>query len=36
MMTEAFAKYIEEVKSGAFPAPEHTFKIEDDVIEKLY
>ena len=36
MMKEAFAKYIEEVKSGAFPAPEHTFKIEDDVIEKLY
>ena len=36
MMKEAFANYIEEVKSGAFPAPEHTFKIEDDVIEKLY
>ena len=36
MMKEAFAKYIEEVNSGAFPAPEHTFKIEDDVIEKLY
>lgn len=36
IMKEAFAKYIEEVKSGAFPAPEHIFKIEDDVIEKLY
>ncbi len=36
MMKEAFGKYIEEVKSGAFPAPEHTFKIDDDVIEKLY
>ena len=35
-MKEAFGKYIEDVKSGAFPAPEHTFKIEDDVIEKLY
>lgn len=36
MMKEAFGKYIEEVKSGAFPAAEHTFKIDDDVIEKLY
>lgn len=35
-MKEAFRKYSEEVKSGAFPAPEHTFKIDDDVIEKLY
>lgn len=35
-MKEAFAKYTEEVKSGAFPAEEHTFKIDDDVIEKLY
>lgn len=35
-MKEAFGKYIEEVSSGAFPAPEHTFKIDDDVIEKLY
>ncbi len=36
MMKDAFRKYKEEVESGAFPAPEHTFKIEDDVIEKLY
>lgn len=36
MMKEAFGKYIEEVRFGAFPAPEHTFKIDDDVIEKLY
>lgn len=36
MMKEAFAKYSEEVKSGVFPAVEHTFKIDDDVIEKLY
>lgn len=35
-MKEAFVKYSEEVKSGAFPAQEHTFKIEDEVIEKLY
>lgn len=35
-MKAAFAKYAEEVKSGAFPAEEHTFKIDDEVIEKLY
>ncbi len=36
MMKEAFHKYIEEVNAGTFPAKEHTFKIEDEVIEKLY
>lgn len=36
VMKEAFARYSEEVRSGAFPAAEHTFKIDDDVIEKLY
>lgn len=36
MMKEAFARYSEDVKSGIFPADEHTFKIDDDVIEKLY
>lgn len=35
-MKAAFAQYSEEVKSGAFPAQEHTFKIDDEVIEKLY
>ena len=35
-MKEAFQKYSEEVKAGTVPAEEHTFKIEDDVIEKLY
>ncbi len=35
-MKEAFQNYSEEVKAGTFPAPEHTFKIDDDVIEKLY
>ena len=29
-------KYIEEVKDGVFPAEEHSFKISDEVIEKLY
>lgn len=35
-MKEAIRSYIDEVGSGTFPAEEHTFKIEDDVIEKLY
>ncbi|MEH2941497.1 3-methyl-2-oxobutanoate hydroxymethyltransferase [Lachnospiraceae bacterium KK002] len=36
LMKESFRNYSEEVKAGTFPAPEHTFKIDDDVIEKLY
>ncbi len=36
IMKEAISGYIDEVGSGAFPAEEHTFKIDDDVIEKLY
>ncbi len=36
MMTEAFKKYDEEVKSTSFPSAEHTYKIDDEVIEKLY
>lgn len=35
-MTEAFKTYDKEVKAGTFPAEEHTFKIDDKVIEKLY
>ena len=33
-MNMAFKKYIEEVKDGVFPAEEHSFKINDEVIEK--
>lgn len=36
VMKEAFRQYIDEVKSGAFPSEEHTFKIDDDIIENLY
>ncbi len=36
VMKEAFRQYIDEVKSGAFPSEEHTFKIDDDIIESLY
>lgn len=32
----AFADYIKEVQDGTFPAAEHTYKIDDEVIEKLY
>ena len=35
-MNIAFRKYIEEVKDGVFPAEEHSFKICDEAIEKLY
>lgn len=36
VMKDAFRQYIDEVKSGVFPSEEHTFKIDDDIIEKLY
>lgn len=36
IMTGAFKEYIKEVKSGAFPEEEHSYKISDDIIEKLY
>ncbi len=36
IMREAFAEFDTEVKAGAFPAEEHQYKIDDDVIEKLY
>ena len=33
---EAVKAYIAECKDGSFPAEEHTFKIDDSVLEKLY
>ena len=36
VMKEAFQKYMEEIQSGAFPAEEHSYKIDDEVIERLY
>ena len=33
---EAFNKYDSEVKTSAFPSEEHCFKIDDEVLEKLY
>lgn len=35
-MKDAFKSYITEVKDGVFPAEENTFKIDDEVINKLY
>lgn len=36
LMKEAFASYKKEVAEGSFPQPEHQYKIDDDIIEKLY
>ena len=36
IMQEAFKNYIDETKAGTFPTVEHSFKIDDSVIEKLY
>ena len=36
VMQEAFANYIKEVQAETYPAEEHTFKIDDEVLEKLY
>ena len=36
IMTAAFKAYDAEVKNGTFPAEEHTFKIDDSILDKLY
>jgi len=36
MMVEGIADYIKEVKEGVFPGQEHTFKMKDEVLDKLY
>ena len=36
VMQGAVKDYINAVKEGTFPGPEHTYAISDDVIEKLY
>lgn len=35
LMREGFKAYIEETNAGTFPAEEHTYKIDDDIIEQL-
>jgi 3-methyl-2-oxobutanoate hydroxymethyltransferase len=36
VMNTAFKDYIEEVKNGVFPSEEHSYKIDDEIIHKLY
>lgn len=36
VMTDAFKAYIAAVKDGSYPEEKHTYKVDDDVIEKLY
>lgn len=36
IMIDGVKTYIDEVNNGVFPGPEHTFKIKDGLIEKLY
>ena len=36
MMKQGFSDYIREVQEGSYPAQEHTFQVQDDVLEKLY
>lgn len=35
-MKEAFDNYAKEVKNSSFPAVEHTFKIDDEILNRLY
>lgn len=35
VMKEAFAAYIREVRDGSFPAKEHTYKLADEIAERL-
>ncbi len=35
-MKEAFAAYKKEVEEGTFPGEEHTYDIDDNIIDKLY
>ncbi|WP_214849390.1 3-methyl-2-oxobutanoate hydroxymethyltransferase [Exiguobacterium sp. s193] len=34
--TEAIASYVEEVKQGTFPSLEHTFTMDEELIDSLY
>ncbi len=36
LMRQAFADYKKEVMAGTFPEEKHSYKIEDEVIDKLY
>jgi 3-methyl-2-oxobutanoate hydroxymethyltransferase len=32
----AVSEYISDVRDRSFPGPEHSFKIDEEVLEKLY
>ena len=36
IMKVAFTEFIEEIQSGEFPGEEHEYKMDDDIIDKLY
>lgn len=36
IMNEAFQNYDREVKAGTFPAAEHTYKMDEEIIGRLY
>ena len=36
VMKNAFRQYKEEINNQTFPAAEHSYKIDDEVIGKLY
>ncbi len=36
VMNSAFKDYIDEVKNGVFPSEEHSYKINDKIIDNLY
>ena len=36
VIREAVKTYIAEIDDGTFPAEEHCYKIDDEVIDKLY
>lgn len=36
IMNHGFKQYIEEVQNKSFPAEEHTFKINEDILNRLY
>lgn len=36
VMKQAFKDYINEIQNGSFPAEEHSYKIDDEIIGKLY
>ncbi len=35
LMREGFSAYIQETESGSFPADEHTYSVDDDIIEHI-